>query len=764
MIEKIVKIADVGRFLLCQPSGNTSLKPITLVFADNGRGKTTLAAVFRSLSLDDPTPLEERKAVAGQGNPYVKLIAGGTPVIFDSSSWTGTLPEVEVFDAAFVEKNVYSGSVVDAAHRKNLHSLAIGGKGVQLAKRVDELGDNISKLNSPIATAEGALDNLTNGVVDAAKFCGLVSVPGVDKKVLSTAKNLKAAKEKELIEKTGRLSSLPIPAVPVEEALAHLQATLEDVSAEAVATTRKHIKKALDEAGEAWLRQGLGYLDEGDNCPFCGSDVKSSGLVSAYRQYFDEAYAEHIAQTSVLDAQVTVSTSPSSTAALQRSLDANAALQRIWSTFGIEGPDSVDTAQLQEDLLNLNRALLAELGKKDRAPLDSITASESTTKAISVWSARVEAIESYNEAVGETNKAIDALKESSGSADVATLEGQLEQLNLAKLRHESKGAKACETYTQLVSKKKELEKQKKQAWADLGAESATLIKEYASDINTYLQNFGAQFLLRDASEDRHGGVPRIDYCIDIDGCPVPLSAQGAGQLCFGNTLSAGDRSALAFAFFLAKLNKSGDLSKKVVVLDDPICSLDYGRRTSSLQEIEKLSSQASQVVVMSHDALFLKEIWSRSEPAKRMALRIARTNNNSSIVLCDIEQETRSRYSEDYVRLSDYVTGTIGASVEVARSIRPLLEGHLRLRFPGRVGSRKLGDFLSEVANADPTDPISALEPLRSEIGDVNDYAKEFHHDENPGADSQPVNDTELYAYSRRALAAVAQVLVVGLT
>ena len=764
MIDKIVKITGVGRFLSCQPSSNTAHKPMTLIYADNGRGKTTLAAVFRSLGFNDSLPIEERKAVSGQGDPYVKLIVEGAPVVYDSGSWTGALPVVEVFDMAFVEKNIYSGSVVDATHRRNLHSLAIGDKGVQLAKRVDDLGTKIGKLNAPIATAEATPSTLVDGRMDASSFCRLASVPEIDKEIGSVTNKLKAARDKVLIANTAELSALPIPSAPTQEVVSHLRATLQDISAAAVATTQEHATKCLDDDGESWLKQGLDYLSDSSDCPFCGSNVDSNDLVTAYKQYFDAAYADHIAQTAILEAQVTTSTSPASTAALQRALDANAKLRTIWSGFGIDCPDGIDTAQIQEELLQLRDALAGALSDKGRRPLDSMSPGANLSEVAATWENRVKMIETYNKAVESTNTAIKAVKESTDSADATELEQQLERLSLAKLRHEPKGVQACKAYTGLVDKKKILEGQKKQAWIDLGAESAAMIEAYASDINTYLQKFGAQFLLRDAAEDRHGGVPRIDYCIDIDGCAVPLAAGSSGQLCFGNTLSAGDRSALAFAFFVARLHRSGDLSKKILVLDDPICSLDYGRKTSTMQEVEKLSSEASQVIVMSHDALFLKELWTRAEPAERASLRIARNGNHSTIESCDIEKETRSQYSEDYVRLSEYVTGSIQASVEVARSIRPLLEGHLRLRFPGRVGSRRLGEFLSEVANANPTDSLSALKPLLTEIGEVNDYAKTFHHDENPGADSQPVNDTELYTYSRRALAVVAQVLVVGLT
>ncbi len=284
MIEKVVKISNLGRFMSCQPSGNTAFKSTTLVYADNGRGKTTFAAMLRSLGHGDHLPITERRAIADPGDPYVKLIVDGAPIKYESSSWQGTRPRVEVFDQTFVEQNVYSGSVVDASHRKNLHGLAIGEKGVALAQDVDDLGTKIGALNVPIARAETAVATHGGGLLSVAAFCGLSEVPDVDKQIQLTAGKLKAASEKVLIGATEKLTSVSLPTVRIDDVLAQLKTTLEGVSASAVATTRDHISNALDESGETWLRRGFGYLEKSSGCPFCGQDVKDNELVAAYRQ------------------------------------------------------------------------------------------------------------------------------------------------------------------------------------------------------------------------------------------------------------------------------------------------------------------------------------------------------------------------------------------------------------------------------------------------------------------------------------------------
>ncbi len=40
---------NIGRFRDCSPRGDVSFRKLTLLFSENGRGKTTLCVIFRSL-------------------------------------------------------------------------------------------------------------------------------------------------------------------------------------------------------------------------------------------------------------------------------------------------------------------------------------------------------------------------------------------------------------------------------------------------------------------------------------------------------------------------------------------------------------------------------------------------------------------------------------------------------------------------------------------------------------------------------------------
>jgi ABC-type cobalamin/Fe3+-siderophores transport system ATPase subunit len=52
-LKKITTLTSIGRFKSARISGG-EYGQFTLIYGGNGRGKTTLCAVLRSLKLDDP--------------------------------------------------------------------------------------------------------------------------------------------------------------------------------------------------------------------------------------------------------------------------------------------------------------------------------------------------------------------------------------------------------------------------------------------------------------------------------------------------------------------------------------------------------------------------------------------------------------------------------------------------------------------------------------------------------------------------------------
>ncbi|MGH9473133.1 MAG: hypothetical protein ACRD1M_10360 [Terriglobales bacterium] len=74
------------------------------MYGGNGRGKSTIAAILRSLATGDPAPVQAFKTIAGAFDPKVVLsFENGQKAICGNGawSWSGKRPSLVVFDAGF---------------------------------------------------------------------------------------------------------------------------------------------------------------------------------------------------------------------------------------------------------------------------------------------------------------------------------------------------------------------------------------------------------------------------------------------------------------------------------------------------------------------------------------------------------------------------------------------------------------------------------------------------------------------------------------
>ena len=242
----------------------------------------------------------------------------------------------------------------------------------------------------------------------------------------------------------------------------------------------------------------------------------------------------------------------------------------------------------------------------------------------------------------------------------------------------------------------------------------------------------------------------------INNIPIALGDQSTpdSQPSFRNTLSAGDRSTLALAFFIAKLELDPRLNEKVVVFDDPFTSQDLSRRTWTQQRICRISKTAKQVIVLSHEPSFLRLIYDAMPSSTVKPLQFCRIGpKDSTITSWDIHDATRGDYFKNHGVLTSFANDGEGDPRNVAKTIRLVLEAYFRFKFPGEFGENDwLGDFITKIRDAPAGSTLEAPKDVLEELEDINDYSKKYHHDKNPSADSEPITDGELRGFVRRTL------------
>src|SRR5258708_18159458 len=129
MLRKFVSIKNVGRFQNYGASVDTEVRKYTLFFAENGRGKTTLCAILRSLQCGDPAYVIGRTTLGGTDAPGINILTGEGNITFSGGHWSATVPDIHIFDTTFIAENVFSGDSVDIDHKRSLYRVIVGKEG-----------------------------------------------------------------------------------------------------------------------------------------------------------------------------------------------------------------------------------------------------------------------------------------------------------------------------------------------------------------------------------------------------------------------------------------------------------------------------------------------------------------------------------------------------------------------------------------------------------------------------------------------------------
>jgi wobble nucleotide-excising tRNase len=225
------------------------------------------------------------------------------------------------------------------------------------------------------------------------------------------------------------------------------------------------------------------------------------------------------------------------------------------------------------------------------------------------------------------------------------------------------------------------------------------------------------------------------------------------QPCFRNTLSAGDKSTLALAFFLAQLEHDPDRAAKIVVFDDPFNSQDNFRKDHTVRKVRDCGVSCAQVIVLSHDPSFLKRLWDRLQdtPADRKSLEMRRLGlYNTAIVEWDVEEATQGAYQADRKVLTDYYHDGTGDVRHVVQKIRPVLEYYTKVLGGSTIAKADtLGVIVGKIRAAGPG---HQLYEHCDGLEELNVYTRRYHHGENPHAATEPITDGELHGYVKKTL------------
>jgi len=756
MLQRIVSIKGVGRFRNCGAAGDVTFRRYTLLFAENGRGKTTICAILRSLFTNVPALVLGRATLGQPQPPEVHLQFAQGHITFRNGAWSAAYPNIEVFDGTYVSDNVFAGDSVDTEHRRNLYKVIIGARGVALAARITEIDAEIGAKNREIRDNRAALQRFQAPAMTTDAFIALQADGDIDAKIATAEQTLQAAQRSAELQRRSELASLSLQAFPPGFA-ALLAKTFQQVAGDAERRVNEHLAKHLmQQHGEPWLTEGLRYAVD-DSCPFCDQSLAGIDLVQAFRAFFSADYHALRDEVAAMGRHLEEIFGERAAAALEQILVQNAGHVEFWRQYSRINPPVLPQAGTLADVLQaLRRAAEALLQTKAASPLEAVPPGDEFTRALETFEALRESIAAYNRHVAGINAIIAERKREAQVADVRALQSGLDRLRAQKARHTDEVHPLCGADATLQTAKQQLEAEKVRVREQLDAHTAQVIQHYGASINRYLERINAGFRITTPTHTYRGGTPSTSYQILINQSAVDLGdpTTPTDRPSFKNTLSAGDRSTLALAFFLAQLEQNPDRAAKTVVFDDPFTSLDSFRRNHTVHQIYRCGVTCAQVVLLSHDPGFLKLLWDRIAPADRKTLQLVRVGeDNTNVVEWDIEKAVMARFHLQIDALQRFYSDNEGEPRDIIRDLRPVLEAYARNLYPTQFDDNDtLGVIVGEIQR---TGAAHLLFPVVDDMDEINVYCRRYHHGENPAAATEPVDNAELHGYVRKTLALV---------
>ena len=759
MITKIRHLKNIGKFYNYSAKGDgLDWHKNTFVIAPNAYGKSTLVDVFRSVRDNDPKVIQARRTLGSVALPEAVIIIDGENHVFNGTKWDKMYPAMRIFDVPFIHTNILSHEI-EHEHRKNIHRIIIGAQGIKFAEELAVLKTEEKKKrqqSDKLGTQFNAA-GFVHHTLDAFLAISASEEAAVVGRIQKLEQDVKSKESETQVRILGYPSAVSAPAFDLS--VAKTLADQKLVAAHEAAETRvfAHIDKNFNQKGQAreFIRQGLDLVKA--DCPFCGQDLRDAAdLLRAYREFFDDAFRSYQKNLKENAEALANWNLENDLTRLVSSHNANTATLKQWEPFiGAEIlPDAsafVETARAK--LTGLKAKVQTELQKKQKDP--NAAADLSQFEALSAELASLKAdIVSYNAAVMALTKKAKDYVEDLPKSDVKSIRFALVKEREIEKRFKPEWNKWAPNYPAAKKAASDLLSKKDVKQKELEVYTKTIFDTYQRRINQLLVTLGADFTITDLTgkTDARANESYTDFGFLILNKKVPLRAHQDDVPCFKNTLSEGDKGTLAFAFFIASLEKTPDLDKQIVILDDPLSSLDQTRREATARVLLGLSPQLNQLCVFTHKKDFLRMLFDKI-PSNTVIQVRSDKRYGSSLEAFDVEEDRKGEYAHMVEDLERYVDEDFGPTPDAMQgNIRKVFEIVLKTKYYRALAEdikakKGLAKLLETLFGAGLLD--AALQPKLFNLCSV---ANGPHHGEIVDASSKKLVRDELIPLMKEAL------------
>ncbi|TQL14979.1 wobble nucleotide-excising tRNase, partial [Zymomonas mobilis] len=678
-IERISKIKSHRIFRdFVWPEDLPTFKGKNLFYGWNGMGKSTLSELFRSI---------EKKSPVLEGD--IEFIISGNKVDGKTFATAQGLPSIRVFNKNFVTDNVFTSNDVVTP------IFVLGEENIEKQKRVKKLKHDINlneiesgKKETEKRQSERDLDSFKTHQAKSIK--DLLSSSGGNNRYNNYDKRLYQTKCEELL----RLSKAEQKAKILNESDFHTQKKKKDstqldklkllnfsypdtrkLTEQVVALLKKTVVSTVieslknDKDLSEWVKTGLEkhQKEHSCNCLFCGQPLPD-GQIEKLEAHFNKEFNTFIAE--VKDQITIIESEIEKSYALPNWLSLYDHLKGNFNDLRQEFLDEIE--RVKEYLENL----LAALKDKEQKPFQPIEHSfEIITGNENIIFNLNAIIIQHNQETDEfqtgINTARTKIEESLVAKSLIEYQHKKNEVDIVSSALHAVCDKITELRTEVHKIEEDIEEHRKPA------------DELNADICSYLG--------------------RKELTFEIKGSGYQISRNGTPA----KNLSEGERTAIAFLYFLKSLeDKSFSLEDGIVVIDDPVSSMDSNALFYAFSIMKKKTENAGQLFILTHSHSFFRQVknWFNYLPNQKnkdeykrpgmfymLTKNVTDSERSSSIsrldsLLCKYESEYHYLFKLVYDAANSEKKADLQQNYHLPNIARRLLETFLAFRQPSMSG------------------------------------------------------------------------------
>ena len=712
------------------PSDLHEFNEKNLIYGWNGSGKSTLSELFRSI--------EKRSPIL---DGEIEFAIAGDKIEGKNLDSIQVLPQIRVFNKDFLDDNVFTN------HGALSPIFYLGEKNIEKQKLVEKLGNdlkqverNLKEKQSGRKQSEKLLDEFIKEQAKTIKH--ILSSSGSRNQYNNYDKRTFQNKCEELIQLSEVQQSAKIVAGSDFEQLkkklvtTHLEILkvplfsypdTQLLTDQVVVLLEKTIASAVidalksDQELSEWVKKGLSMhkKDKSDNCLFCEQPLPEN-RISELDAHFNDEYNAFLSeieyQSKRLNKEIEF-------LEFDFSIHKNDLYEHLKSDFRDRLLDLTnETAKLKKYLESLQAAVI----QKAQKPFQSIEAN------FSVVTGNTDLFNNFIAVIDQHNRETDEFQNMINETRVKIEESLVAKSLKDYLQKKCDLQSASDTLKLTSSEHAELERKIRIIESEI-EEHRRPAEELSADICSYLG--------------------RDDLTIEVKDNGYEISRKGAPA----KNLSESERTAIGFLYFLKSLSdNSFHLEDGIVVIDDPVSSLDSNSLFHAFGYMKDRTHNVGQLFILTHNHSFFRLVknWFTHLPkqrkkdlSKRSGKFFMLTNkikdgsrhayiSNLDSLLYDYESEYHYLFSLVYAMANtEGDNHDLQSYYHLPNIARRLLESYLAFRQPlKREGLRQ------------------KLEPIKFDLAKKNRIIRFLHTYSHSDQISDPDHDPSILHETQRVL------------